>query len=161
MRLLFFFSSRRRHTRCSRDWSSDVCSSDLPHSLRWRVLLARPATEHRAGQDGHTGHGTCGSCSSWPPGRVCAGVVVMGRAGVVGPSGHAPSLTSPPDMVEAGALPSGAVLLSASSTVRFSPPTSHAVSPRTSHSRAYTGSLEGCGLSTTGDLPCCAASFPD
>src|SRR2546429_9258179 len=27
--LCFFFSSRRRHTRCSRDWSSDVCSSDL------------------------------------------------------------------------------------------------------------------------------------
>src|SRR5690606_20153175 len=27
--LLFFFSSRRRHTRFSRDWSSDVCSSDL------------------------------------------------------------------------------------------------------------------------------------
>src|SRR5216684_7863320 len=25
----FFFSSRRRHTRCSHDWSSDVCSSDL------------------------------------------------------------------------------------------------------------------------------------
>src|SRR2546429_2750981 len=25
---VFFFSSRRRHTRCSRDWSSDVCSSD-------------------------------------------------------------------------------------------------------------------------------------
>src|SRR3990172_6144970 len=41
-----FFSSRRRHTRCSRDWSSDVCSSDLP----WRcagyrsggLFLARP-----------------------------------------------------------------------------------------------------------------------
>src|SRR2546422_2188587 len=29
-RVFFFFSSRRRHTRCSRDWSSDVCSSDLP-----------------------------------------------------------------------------------------------------------------------------------
>src|SRR5690606_39783458 len=28
----FFFSSRRRHTRFSRDWSSDVCSSDL-----WRA----------------------------------------------------------------------------------------------------------------------------
>src|SRR5207245_8144961 len=27
--LCFFFSSRRRHTRCYRDWSSDVCSSDL------------------------------------------------------------------------------------------------------------------------------------
>src|SRR2546422_10854020 len=29
----FFFSSRRRHTRCSRDWSSDVCSSDLLDAL--------------------------------------------------------------------------------------------------------------------------------
>src|SRR5207245_3803539 len=29
---LFFFSSRRRHTRCYRDWSSDVCSSDLFNS---------------------------------------------------------------------------------------------------------------------------------
>src|SRR5690606_39706637 len=27
--IFFFFSSRRRHTRFSRDWSSDVCSSDL------------------------------------------------------------------------------------------------------------------------------------
>src|SRR5690606_40416532 len=27
--IYFFFSSRRRHTRFSRDWSSDVCSSDL------------------------------------------------------------------------------------------------------------------------------------
>src|SRR5439155_16788836 len=27
--LCFFFSSRRRHTRWPRDWSSDVCSSDL------------------------------------------------------------------------------------------------------------------------------------
>src|SRR2546429_7271907 len=29
MFLVFCFASRRRHTRCSRDWSSDVCSSDL------------------------------------------------------------------------------------------------------------------------------------
>src|SRR2546426_8410908 len=29
-RLFFFFSSRRRHTRLQGDWSSDVCSSDLP-----------------------------------------------------------------------------------------------------------------------------------
>src|SRR5256885_4733685 len=28
-RYLFFFSSRRRHTRLQGDWSSDVCSSDL------------------------------------------------------------------------------------------------------------------------------------
>src|SRR5438045_4510543 len=32
----FFFSSRRRHTRCLSDWSSDVCSSDLPWSA-WAV----------------------------------------------------------------------------------------------------------------------------
>src|SRR2546422_3961383 len=32
--MFFFFSSRRRHTRCSRDWSSDVCSSDLIERLK-------------------------------------------------------------------------------------------------------------------------------
>src|SRR5690606_39742934 len=32
---LFFFSSRRRHTSFSRDWSSDVCSSDLAGQLPW------------------------------------------------------------------------------------------------------------------------------
>src|SRR6266511_5625614 len=32
---VFFFSSRRRHTRFSRDWSSDVCSSDLSRTRRW------------------------------------------------------------------------------------------------------------------------------
>src|SRR5438128_10427854 len=45
---VFFFSSRRRHTRCYRDWSSDVCSSDLflrsgggvPHMHR-ALLVAR------------------------------------------------------------------------------------------------------------------------
>src|SRR5690349_23732574 len=31
----FFFSSRRRHTRSLRDWSSDVCSSDLSASHSW------------------------------------------------------------------------------------------------------------------------------
>src|SRR6266446_8694878 len=36
---LFFFSSRRRHTRLQGDWSSDVCSSDL-HG-RDRATLAR------------------------------------------------------------------------------------------------------------------------
>src|SRR5207247_3371933 len=36
----FFFSSRRRHTRSTRDWSSDVCSSDL---LRLRALRPRNA----------------------------------------------------------------------------------------------------------------------
>src|SRR5690606_40935673 len=44
--LYFFFSSRRRHTRFSRDWSSDVCSSDLqvvaaPAERRKEVLAGR------------------------------------------------------------------------------------------------------------------------
>src|SRR6266403_4540757 len=38
----FFFSSRRRHTRSLRDWSSDVCSSDLgPQRVRGRPAHAR------------------------------------------------------------------------------------------------------------------------
>src|SRR5699024_11853558 len=37
--LFFFFSSRRRHTRSKRDWSSDVCSSDLLLSLYSGCLL--------------------------------------------------------------------------------------------------------------------------
>src|SRR5690349_22591404 len=41
---VFFFSSRRRHTRSLRDWSSDVCSSDLDDaaSLRTRAGDGRP-----------------------------------------------------------------------------------------------------------------------
>src|SRR2546422_5404833 len=39
MLLFFFFSSRRRHTRCSRDWSSDVCSSDLYATMRWIAVI--------------------------------------------------------------------------------------------------------------------------
>src|SRR2546422_6346112 len=66
--LCFFFSSRRRHTRCSRDWSSDVCSSDLriqviaPNELamhwqrhkvgaaHWREMAAR-SEERRVGKE--------------------------------------------------------------------------------------------------------------
>src|SRR5436305_6779874 len=35
-KVYFFFSSRRRHTICGRDWSSDVCSSDLGDHRRQR-----------------------------------------------------------------------------------------------------------------------------
>src|SRR6266542_3334140 len=35
----FFFSSRRRHTRCYRDWSSDVCSSDLRKFGLYRAVV--------------------------------------------------------------------------------------------------------------------------
>src|SRR2546430_6796048 len=41
---LFFFSSRRRHTRFDCDWSSDVCSSDLTSSLTRLVRSSRRVT---------------------------------------------------------------------------------------------------------------------
>src|SRR2546429_6250136 len=56
--IFFFFSSRRRHTRCSRDWSSDVCSSDL---------------------DAHAVHTTATS-ESWPTARS-----IQSRCGFVSP----------------------------------------------------------------------------
>src|SRR5256884_6348267 len=50
----FFFSSRRRHTRCSRDWSSDVCSSDLGvgcGSAQGLKIVARLAQMHGVRSD--------------------------------------------------------------------------------------------------------------
>src|SRR5690242_20809784 len=40
----FFFSSRRRHTRLTCDWSSDVCSSDLAADPDYRPDLGEPWT---------------------------------------------------------------------------------------------------------------------
>src|SRR3989442_10875312 len=48
--LFFFFSSKRRHTRCGRDWSSDVFSSDLMFLIEPYVPIAKiggaPIEEH-------------------------------------------------------------------------------------------------------------------
>src|SRR5947207_16007249 len=41
---MFFFSSRRRHTRSLCDWSSDVCSSDLKRAPRFRGPNAKPGS---------------------------------------------------------------------------------------------------------------------
>src|SRR5690554_7245703 len=54
---IFFFSSRRRHTRCGRDWSSDVCSSDL------NPWLVRALVGVGGGEDG----------DGVPPGSELAG----------------------------------------------------------------------------------------
>src|SRR5215467_7431088 len=66
----FFFSSRRRHTRLQGDWSSDVCSSDLPRAVdalgggvapfacarRWvAVRIRRPQRAVRAWRAEHLG----------------------------------------------------------------------------------------------------------
>src|SRR6266536_3897300 len=48
--LIFFFSSRRRHTRSTRDWSSDVCSSDLQHGLLARVRDVEAVEARRLGR---------------------------------------------------------------------------------------------------------------
>src|SRR6266705_4978382 len=45
----FFFSSRRRHTRSYGDWSSDVCSSDLPMSLGEQLSWVQARTERPVG----------------------------------------------------------------------------------------------------------------
>src|SRR6266498_4742405 len=47
--VLFFFSSRRRHTRCGRDWSSDVCSSDLTDGRTNRPLPQLGSVAKQAG----------------------------------------------------------------------------------------------------------------
>src|SRR5439155_1794449 len=62
----FFFSSRRRHTRWPRDWSSDVCSSDLAGEL--------PT------------HRTCSALST-----PCAGSSPAVRSSTAGPTSPAPS----------------------------------------------------------------------
>src|SRR5690625_6465653 len=46
----FFFSSRRRHTRWPRDWSSDVCSSDLTFQYQ---LMSLGALYQSSSQDEH------------------------------------------------------------------------------------------------------------
>src|SRR3712207_7888579 len=50
---IFFFSSRRRHTRYWRDWSSDVCSSDLyrPEAVGAEDRDKSEAHQHEHGRD--------------------------------------------------------------------------------------------------------------
>src|SRR5215212_1991933 len=53
----FFFSSRRRHTRCLSDWSSDVCSSDMPLTpkgeLAWWYQYYFATERGRAGYEAY------------------------------------------------------------------------------------------------------------
>src|SRR5690606_40306371 len=52
-----FFSSRRRHTSFSRDWSSDVCSSDLPATRRTARGESRRLRRGGARLPGHRARG--------------------------------------------------------------------------------------------------------
>src|SRR5699024_11574267 len=55
---LFFFSSRRRHTRSKRDWSSDVCSSDLG-SRHHREQRRSAKTQRRSEDSCRCGGSSC------------------------------------------------------------------------------------------------------
>src|SRR3712207_8702961 len=68
---VFFFSSRRRHTRYWRDWSSDVCSSNLYGSAIGALLLPRRSARSRSS--------TC-------PGTVAAGRYRMEKRAASGSS---------------------------------------------------------------------------
>src|SRR6266568_5713135 len=57
MRDVFFFSSRRRHTRWNCDWSSDVCSSDLRQNAVCQTTAARGASPHGGGVNARGGSG--------------------------------------------------------------------------------------------------------
>src|SRR5690606_39797611 len=50
-RACFFFSGRRRHTRFSRDWSSDVCSSDLTPGPGSRSGVEGQLPHHQDGNE--------------------------------------------------------------------------------------------------------------
>src|SRR5690606_40998165 len=71
----FFFSSRRRHTRFSRDWSSDVCSSDLlpwPATQATRTPLPSPYT--------WTTSARCAWATCWRPKLLPSTWAEIGRA---------------------------------------------------------------------------------
>src|SRR5690606_40304258 len=70
----FFFSSRRRHTRFSRDWSSDVCSSDLSTPAH-RLVVMRDGQVWMAGpmevpQEVEVGYGGGEDGGQAPPGEI-------------------------------------------------------------------------------------------
>src|SRR6266480_7060601 len=105
--LFFFFSSRRRHTRLTCDWSSDVCSSDLgagdqqrstPHQVRRAREVGPPGVERdpktRDEQDDRGGD---------EPGDLSA---ELGEKESIPPS-EAPARSRGPDLADASGLVSG------------------------------------------------------
>src|SRR5207245_5460284 len=77
----FFFSSRRRHTRCYRDWSSDVCSSDLTARSSLGLLKC---TERASRADEPTPAPIPPMADRLGPSRLCA----RARRLRAGPGGH-------------------------------------------------------------------------
>src|SRR5215212_11494560 len=88
--VFFFFSSRRRHTRCLSDWSSDVCSSDLHVVQRVLDLGRERALEVVDRPSVELAHPTRFLV------ETSAGVGgVMGGTGGTGVTGNIPAASSP------------------------------------------------------------------
>src|SRR3989475_467292 len=103
---VFFFSSRRRHTRFDCDWSSDVCSSDLaPTTTRARHVSRFPSPPPRATTPATARPSQRRSCTlvlsrTTAPARAAArsrmgSNVARGRAKLYGPAGR-PHIPAPP-----------------------------------------------------------------
>src|SRR5690606_23184575 len=80
--VFFFFSSRRRHTRFSRDWSSDVCSSDLGN-----IKVTSISTIGAAGVRGSRTGGAGGEVSL----TSIAGLIEVGSINTSGGNGYTPA----------------------------------------------------------------------
>src|SRR5690242_6845724 len=104
----FFFSSRRRHTRLTCDWSSDVCSSDLPEYLGAGATVTNvtPAAGSlsTAGQAAHARpvHGDAGALAlTGKAASVLRTTVVRPSAGSLALTGVAPVVANRPNLVAA------------------------------------------------------------
>src|SRR2546427_11788589 len=83
MLFFFFFSSRRRHTRFDCDWSSDVCSSDLPPGGTTEIDVGGNATANGSSSPHNVGGRTVAG------GRDCkkkdnSNLMPMGAVGSTG-----------------------------------------------------------------------------
>src|SRR5204862_3859122 len=75
---IFFFSSRRRHTRSLRDWSSDVCSSDLPSHTTQAQISAAGRDERVVLRPGAAYERRIADERWTAPALVVAGAVILG-----------------------------------------------------------------------------------
>src|SRR6266508_6152359 len=75
MSFFFFFSSRRRHTRWPRDWSSDVCSSDLIYTVGRRITSMMVAQDAQKGRRVLDRFGPSGGGNTLRP--VCGYIILV------------------------------------------------------------------------------------
>src|SRR2546430_9114904 len=102
---MFFFSSRRRHTRFDCDWSSDVCSSDLIHVSKPYKQVSREwkseNTVVRLGANGSVSVGgpevvtIAGPCSVESERQIIEAARLVKEAGAGGPRGRASGARTP------------------------------------------------------------------